>query len=181
MHEEGPLARLEEHLQRLELTIQAVPLDDELFKHLPETGPPGAEDSRRSGGGSGLQVHPRGERVEARGRGRPKQVAMTYEKFQYPVAGVRGTVKRTTTHAGPPSTDHRPGRYGRRATHHHQGERDRRRRRPRHQRPRHRRERAHRRVAVRGLPGRSTPRWSAEVPCGRARRFRGRDRAATRA
>ena len=103
--EEGPLARLEEHLQRIELTIQAVPLNDELFKHLPER----ARQARKSFAPVGsVDVGYKYVREKSGWKRevevKPKQVAMTYDKFKYPVAGLRGTVKRTTTPACPPST-----------------------------------------------------------------------------
>ena len=106
--QDDPLAQLEEHLQRIEVTIAGVPLDDNLFKELSEKArgarqmfaPTGQVDLgykfAREGGGWRREVEVR-----------PKQIAMAYEKFKYPVAGVRGVVKRTTTqpaHRRPRST-----------------------------------------------------------------------------
>jgi hypothetical protein len=101
---EDPLARLEDHLQNIKVELMGVALDDALFKRLPKElrdarqtfSPTGAVDLgyrfAREGGGWKREVEVR-----------PKQIAMSYEKFPYPVADVGGWVKRTTTHAGPPA------------------------------------------------------------------------------
>lgn len=99
-----PLKRVEDHLQRLELSVTGVTLDDALFKHLPEKlqtarhvfSPVGQVDLgyrfTREGAGWRREVEMR-----------PRQITATYEKFKYPVTDLRGQVKRTTTHAAEPT------------------------------------------------------------------------------
>jgi len=101
---DDPFQRLEEYLQHIKVDIESVALDDALFKQLPKElrdarrtfSPKGAVDLgyrfAREGGGWKREVEVR-----------PKQIAMSYEKFPYPVAEVGGWVKRTTTHAAPPA------------------------------------------------------------------------------
>ncbi len=117
-----PVQQLEDQMQHFDLSVTGVPLDDNLFKHLPDK----AKQARRMFSPTG-QVDV-GYKFTREGGGwkrelevRPKQIAMAYEKFQYPVADVRGWVKRTTTHAGASDDRDRPDRHRRRATHHHQG------------------------------------------------------------
>jgi len=103
--DDDALARLENHLQKIDVSFDGVPLNDNLFKHLSEKArdlrktfsPTGAVDvgykfTRESTGWK--------REVEVR----PKQIAMSYDKFKYPVADVRGSVRRTTTQAGTPTT-----------------------------------------------------------------------------
>lgn len=100
-----PLRRLEDRLQKLDLTVTGVPLDDALFGRLPEKlkkarrmfSPTGEVDvgyklSREAGGWK--------RELEAR----PRNGGLMYEKFRYPVSDVRGLVKRTVTHASAEST-----------------------------------------------------------------------------
>lgn len=98
-----PLKRLEHHLQRFDLSVAGVALDDALFQHLPDQ----LKQARRMFSPVG-QVDV-GYRFAREGAGwrrevelRPRQITVAYEKFQYPVADVRGQVKRTTTHAAEP-------------------------------------------------------------------------------
>ncbi|MBY0515220.1 MAG: hypothetical protein K2P78_15105, partial [Gemmataceae bacterium] len=98
---DDPVARLEEHLQRLDVTAAGVPITDALVAKLGENGakanrmfsPAGAVDfgykfTREAAGWKReYEVRPRG-------------IAVCYESFKYPVADVRGWVKRTVTHAG---------------------------------------------------------------------------------
>jgi hypothetical protein len=103
--DEDSLARLEDHLQRIDVEVTGVPLDDALFKQLPEKArlarkmfaPKGSVDL-----GYRFACDANGWKREVEVR--PQQIAMTYEKFRYPVADVGGRVKRTTTHAGTPAT-----------------------------------------------------------------------------
>ena len=102
---EDPLRRIEDRLQKLDLAVTGVPLDDSLFDRLPEK----LKKGRR-------MFSPTGEvdlayKFAREGAGwkrelevRPKQGGMTYEKFRYPVSDVRGLVKRVSTHAGGEST-----------------------------------------------------------------------------
>ena len=96
-----PLARLEEHLQRIELTFSGVPLDDALFARL---GDRGARLKRMfAPAGTGDFVYRFGREAAGWKREtefRPRSVGITYEKFKYPVAEVEGSVRRTVTHAG---------------------------------------------------------------------------------
>jgi len=99
------LQKVETHLQRAEVSVTGVNLEDSLFKHLPETArrahkqfsPVGQVDLGYkftrdvSGWKRELEV-------------RPKQITGTYEKFKYPVRDLRGWVRRTDTPSGPPST-----------------------------------------------------------------------------
>lgn len=99
------LARAEDRLQKLDLTVTGVRLDDALFARLGETGAKvkrmlaptgvvgvGYKFTREAGGWKReLEV-------------RPHAVGVTCEKFKYPVTEVRGTVKKTITHAGGPTT-----------------------------------------------------------------------------
>lgn len=99
------LRDLEDHLQRAEVTVTGVGLDDALFKHLPEKA---AVLRRRFSPVGQVDVGYKFAR-EATGwkrelEMRPKQVAAVYEKFKYPIADVRGRIKRTDTPAGPPVT-----------------------------------------------------------------------------
>jgi hypothetical protein len=102
---DDPLRGLENYLQSIKVEVKGVALDDALFKQLPEKArarrqmfaPKGSVDLgyrfTREGGSWKREVEVR-----------PKRIAMTYEKFKYPVAEVGGWVKQTTTPAGPPTT-----------------------------------------------------------------------------
>ncbi len=103
--ETAGLQKLEEYFQRIEVSVAGVPLDDTLYKYLPER----ASRTRRLFSPSG-QVdlgykfirEPAGWKREIEVR--PQQIAVTYEKFKYPVADLRGWVKRTDTPTGVPTT-----------------------------------------------------------------------------
>ncbi|MBA4189727.1 MAG: hypothetical protein C0467_17210 [Planctomycetaceae bacterium] len=97
------LRKLEDLLQRVEISVSGVLINDELVNHLPGRAkefrrmfsPVGQVDlgykfSRDAGGWK--------RELEFR----PKQIAACYEKFKYPVADVRGWAKRTDTQNGPP-------------------------------------------------------------------------------
>lgn len=102
---DDPLKRVEDNLQRLEVTATGVPLSAALFEQLP--GP-----MRRAK----AQFNPTGHidvtyKFERAGAGwhrdlevRPQQAGLTYEKFRYPLSDVRGLVKRVTTHTGSETT-----------------------------------------------------------------------------
>jgi hypothetical protein len=101
--DDDPLRRMEDYLQRLDVSVTGVTLDDALLQHIPEKmrrlrdmfSPVGQVDLGyrfvREGGGWRREMELR-----------PRQIMVTYEKFRYPVADVRGQVKRTTTQAGEP-------------------------------------------------------------------------------
>jgi hypothetical protein len=98
---DDPIARLEEHLQRFDVSLAGVPLTDELFARLGETG---AKIKRALSPTGSIDFGYRFTREAAGWRReyevRPRTVAVVYESFRYPVADVRGWVKRTVTHAG---------------------------------------------------------------------------------
>ncbi|MBN9121211.1 MAG: hypothetical protein J0I06_19010 [Planctomycetes bacterium] len=98
---DDPLQRFEAALQRLEISAAGIALDDALFDRLPEK----LKRGRRMFNPTG-QVD-LGYKFTREGAGwrrelevSPKQAGLMYEKFRYPVSDVRGTVRRTTTHAG---------------------------------------------------------------------------------
>jgi hypothetical protein len=96
-----PLARVEEHLQRLDVTATGVPLDDRLFARL---GDLGAKAKRMLSPTGSIELGYRFTR-EAGGWKReydfrPQSVGITCEKFKYPVTEVQGSVKRTVTQVG---------------------------------------------------------------------------------
>jgi hypothetical protein len=97
------LKSIEEHLAKLELSIDGLPLDKVLYRVLPpkaqqkwqEFSPIGQIDLsykfvRESVGWK--------REFELR----PKQIGIIYDKFKYPVTDLRGWVKRTVTHTGEP-------------------------------------------------------------------------------
>ncbi|HEV3383361.1 MAG TPA: hypothetical protein VG097_01030 [Gemmata sp.] len=97
------LKSIEDHLAKLELSIDGLTLDSVLYRVLPpkaqqkwqEFSPIGQVDlsykfTRESPGWK--------REFELR----PKQISIIYDKFKYPVADVRGWVKRTLTHLGEP-------------------------------------------------------------------------------
>jgi hypothetical protein len=100
-----PLRRIEDNLQKLEISAAGIALDDGLFEHLPEKlkrgrkmfSPTGQVDIayKFTHEGAGWK-----RELEVR----PKQAGMVYEKFRYPVSDVRGLIKRTITHTGSEST-----------------------------------------------------------------------------
>ncbi|HEY1187216.1 MAG TPA: hypothetical protein VGE74_06130 [Gemmata sp.] len=100
-----PLRRFEDRLQKLDVLVAGVPLDDALFERLPDK----AKKGRRMFSPTGqVDIGYRFTR-EANGwkrelEARPRNGGLTYEKFRYPVSDVRGLVKHTTTHTGTGST-----------------------------------------------------------------------------
>jgi hypothetical protein len=96
---------LEDHLAKLELSIDGLALDDVLFRVLPERARQFQREFKPSGQLDVSYKFNRKEKGWVRDLElRPKQIAMTYEKFPYPVTDVRGIVKRTMTNAGEPVT-----------------------------------------------------------------------------
>ncbi len=100
-----PLRRIEDRLQKIDVSVIGVALDDGLFDRLPDKLKRGRQMFNPTG-----QVDV-GYKFVREGAGwkrelevRPRQAGMTYEKFRYPVADVRGLVKRTVTHAGGETT-----------------------------------------------------------------------------
>lgn len=100
-----PLRRIEDNLKKLDISAAGVALDDALFERLPDK----VRAARKTFAPTG-QVD-LGYRFTREGAGwrrelevRPKQAAMVYEKFRYPISEIRGLVKRTVTHAGAEST-----------------------------------------------------------------------------
>lgn len=106
------LTRLEKHLESLELAVDNLMLDDVLFRALP----PGTQKQREKFSPVGLvdlnykfTRMKKNEDKEKIGwlrefELRPKQIAMTYYQFKYPVKDLRGKVKRTVTQFGEPTT-----------------------------------------------------------------------------
>ncbi|WP_439622413.1 hypothetical protein [Gemmata sp.] len=101
----GPaLRKLEDLFQRVEMSVSGVGIDDDLVSRLPGR----AAELRRMY--SPVGKVDLGYKYAREGNGwkrelelRPKQISGCYEKFKYPVTDVRGWVKRTDTHAGPPT------------------------------------------------------------------------------
>lgn len=100
-----PLARVEHYLQKAEATVAGVPLDDALFARC---GDAGAKIKRMFAPSGTAEV---GYKFAREGAGwkrelevRPQGAAAAYEKFKYPVDDVRGSVKKTLTHAGTETT-----------------------------------------------------------------------------
>ena len=100
-----PLARIEEHLQKLDLAVGGLSLTDDLFARLGPTGvkakrmfnPTGAVDV-----GYKFAREPGGWKREIELK--PRSAALKYEKFPYPVADLRGVVKTTIAQGGEPAT-----------------------------------------------------------------------------
>jgi hypothetical protein len=96
-----PLKAIEDNLQKLEVHATDLPLSEALFDQLP----PQMRRARK-------QFNPTGHvdvtyKFGREGAGwkrdlevRPKQAGLLYEKFRYPLADVRGLLKRVTTHTG---------------------------------------------------------------------------------
>jgi hypothetical protein len=94
--ESDQLAQLEEQLQKLDVTVTGIPLDDALFKHL---GDKAAKARRMLAPAGAIEL---GYKFTREGAGwkreyevRPQSVAVTYENMKYPVAAVQGSVKKT--------------------------------------------------------------------------------------
>ena len=100
-----PLRRIEDRLQKLDLAVTGVPLDDALFDRLPDKLKRGRKTYSPTGQVDlGYKFTRAGAGWTRELEARPRQAGITYEKFRYPVADVRGLVKRTTTHAGGETT-----------------------------------------------------------------------------
>jgi hypothetical protein len=97
------LRRIEDNLQRLEISAAGIALDDNLFARLPEK-----LKCRRTMFNPTGQVYlgykflreGAGWRRELEMRPEKNGLGIVYEKFRYPVSDVRGLVKRTLTHTG---------------------------------------------------------------------------------
>jgi len=93
----GLLAQLEDKVERLQITVRQLALDDEFFAKLPPKvhrirrmfSPAGSVDV-----GVSLVRTPTGVRQELEVR--PNRASMNYEKFRYPVEDLAGTVKLVT-------------------------------------------------------------------------------------
>jgi hypothetical protein len=94
---DGPLKALEEKIERLQLTVRQLALDDEFFAKLPPKvhrirrmfSPAGSVDV-----GVSLVRTPTGVKQELEVR--PNRANMNYEKFKYPVQDLGGNVKLVT-------------------------------------------------------------------------------------
>lgn len=99
-----PLAQFEERVQRADVSVAGVPLDEALFNRL---GKAGAIIRRMFSPSGTVDLGYRFTR-EAPGwkrevEVRPRGVTASYEKFRYPVSAVEGSVKRTVSQGGAPS------------------------------------------------------------------------------
>ncbi len=102
----GPFARFEDHVQRAEVTVSGVQLDNALFDHLGEMGSKGRRMFSPVGAaevGYKFTRVPDGWSREIEVR--PQAARMTYEKFPFPVADIHGSVRRTVTHTGIETTE----------------------------------------------------------------------------
>ncbi len=101
----GLLAALEERIERAELTLRDLALDDELISRLPDTARAGAEKARRmfSPAGSAdlvLRFARTGPQWKREIEFRPNRLAVAYEKFRYPVRDLGGWVRKVTASDG---------------------------------------------------------------------------------
>jgi hypothetical protein len=99
------LRALEEKLDRFDLTVRGLTIDDEMFARLPAAAKRPAERARRMFspiGSADVEVKftRTGARWERTIEFRPNRLAMTYEKFRYPVRDLAGWVKKVTTSDG---------------------------------------------------------------------------------
>jgi hypothetical protein len=104
-HSPGLAGGLEERLERLDLTVRDLALDDELFARLPEAVKTPAAKARRmfSPDGSAdlaLKFTRSGPRWERVVEFRPNRLAVAYEKFRYPVRDLSGWVRLVTASDG---------------------------------------------------------------------------------
>lgn len=103
--EQDPFTRVEDAVQRIEVTAFGIALDNSLFDRLPDKIKRGREMFSPTGNVDlGYKFTREGTGWRREIEVRPKQSTMTYEKFRYPVSDVRGVVKRTITNAGNPVT-----------------------------------------------------------------------------
>ena len=102
---DDPLRRIEDNLQRLDISATGIALDDSLFERLPEKMKRGRKMFSPTGQVDiGYKFTREGAGWKRELEVRPKQAAMVYEKFRYPVSDVRGLIKRTITHTGNENT-----------------------------------------------------------------------------
>lgn len=99
------LQRLEEYLQRLELTVQGVALEDALFQHLPHR----VQELRRRFAPRGrLDLTYKYQRLAQGSQQeielRPRHMQITYDKFPYPLQDLRGTIRQSLRSEQPPQT-----------------------------------------------------------------------------
>jgi hypothetical protein len=102
---DDPLASLEEKLDRFDVTVRDLALDDELLAHLPAGAKPVAEKLRRMFSPVGaadlkFQFTRTGPRWERTVEFRPNRLAVAYEKFRYPVQDLDGWVRKVSTSDG---------------------------------------------------------------------------------
>jgi hypothetical protein len=99
------LRTLEEKLDRFDLTVRGLKIDDEMFAKLPAPAKKPAEKARRMFspvGSADVEVKftRSGAKWERTIEFRPNRLAMTYEKFRYPVHDLSGWVKKVTNSDG---------------------------------------------------------------------------------
>jgi hypothetical protein len=98
-----PLAMLEEHLQKLDVAISGIALDDAFFARVGEKGEKAKKLLDPKGKieiGYKFTREPQGWKREYEVR--PLSASVTYERFKFPVTDVQGSVKKTLTHAEGP-------------------------------------------------------------------------------
>jgi len=99
------LAQLEDHLQKLDVSVSGISLDDAFFTR---AGEKGAKAKKMFDPKGTIELaykfvrEPQGWKREYEIR--PLAASATYEKFKYPVTDVQGSVKRVLTHAEGPVT-----------------------------------------------------------------------------
>ena len=103
--EDDQLAQLEAHLQKLEVSVSGIPLDDAFFQRVGEKGEKAKKLLAPSGSIElGYKFTREGQGWKREYDVRPQSIAVTYEKLKYPVTEVQGSVKKTVTHAEGPIT-----------------------------------------------------------------------------
>jgi hypothetical protein len=99
------LRRIENNLQKLDISATGIALDDGLFDRLPDKMKRGRKMFNPTGlVDIGYKFTREGAGWKRELEARPKQTSLVYEKFRYPVSDVRGLIKRTITHTGNEST-----------------------------------------------------------------------------
>lgn len=99
------LARMEEHLQKLQVTASGVALDDALFTRIGEKGAKARAMLDPKGKIEfGYKFTRESQGWKREYEVRPQAITVTYEQFKYPVTDVHGSVKKTLTHAEGPNT-----------------------------------------------------------------------------
>ena len=103
--EDDQLAQLEEHLQKLEVSVSGIPLDEAFFQRVGEKGEKAKKLLAPSGSIElGYKFTREGQGWKREYDVRPQSIAVTYEKLKYPVTEVQGSVKKTVTNAEGPIT-----------------------------------------------------------------------------